>query len=80
MLEFESVVLFFFHFFLHNFHPFLVSLVLVLTFFFIFLFFTCIGIIPGQHSCLDHMVYTLKPRFFIPSVSEGDIWGDMTGP
>lgn len=37
-----------------------------------------IGVILGQHSCLDHMVYTLTPRLFIPSISEDDIWGDLT--
>ena len=37
-----------------------------------------VGIILGQHSCLDHMVFTMKPRLFIPSISEDDtVWGDM---
>lgn len=37
-----------------------------------------VGVILGQNSCLDHMVYTLKPRLFIQSVEEEDFWGDMT--
>lgn len=37
-----------------------------------------VGIILRQHSCLDHMVFTMKPRLFVPSISEYEtLWGDM---
>jgi hypothetical protein len=37
-----------------------------------------VGIILGQNSCLDHMVYTLTPRLFIrAALGEDEIWGDM---